>query len=122
MKRLWKQFPTLETVRRALLLAAGGALAGSCGSSRPSIGLAVVPDPVPVDLVMPCAGVFAMFPCSAANYIHSNVTVSVATLGEAGGRGTLEIHAVDAATGQPLPAPAATVSGELEIVLQPHAS
>lgn len=122
MRRLRRQSPRLETVRRALLLLAGCALAGSCGSSRASIGLAVLPDPVPVDLVDPCAGVFAMFPCSAASYIRSQLTVSVATLDEIGGRGAVEIHAVDAATGQPLPAPAGSLLGELDVVLGPHAS
>ena len=65
------------TPRLALVLLALCVLAGSCGPSRASIGLVVVPDPIPVDFVDPCAGVFAMFPCSATDYLHAKWTVSV---------------------------------------------
>jgi hypothetical protein len=103
-------------------LLSGCVLVGSCGPSRASIGLVVTPDPIPVDLVHPCAGVFAMFPCSATNYIHSKLTVTVSTTNDIGGRGTIEIRAVDAASGQPLPEPAGSVSGEVQVLLGPHAS
>jgi len=98
------------------------AFAGSCGPSRASVGLAVAPDPIPVELVHPCAGVFAMFPCSATNYLHARWTVSVSTMNDIGGRGTVEIRAVDAASGQPLPDPTGSVSGDLEVLLAPQAT
>jgi hypothetical protein len=43
-------------------------------------------------------------------------------MNDVGGRGTIEIRVVDAANGQPLPDPAGSVSGELEVLLGPHAS
>jgi len=97
-------------------------LAGACGQSRASIGLSVVPNSIPVVLVQPCAGVFAMFPCSATNYLDAKWTVTVSALNDMGGRGTIEIRAIDAASGQPLADPAATVSGDPEVLLGPHGS
>jgi len=105
-----------------LALLAVCVLAGSCGPSRASIGLAVTPDPIPVNLVDPCAGVFAMFPCSATIYLDARWTVSVSTMNGIGGRGTVEITIVDAASGAPLPEPVGNVSGELEVLLGSYAS
>lgn len=105
-----------------VLLLAVCVLAGSCGPSRASIGLAVTPDPIPVNLVDPCAGVFAMFPCSATIYLDARWTVSVSTMNGIGGRGTVEITVVDAASGAPLPDPVGNVSGQLEVLLGPYAS
>jgi hypothetical protein len=63
-----------------------------------------------------------MFPCSATNYLYAKWTVTVSTMNDVGGRGTIEIRAIDAATGQPLSDPAGTVSGNLEVLLGPHAT
>lgn len=97
-------------------------LAGSCGQSRASIGLAVVPDPIPVNSVLPCAGVFAQFPCSATAYLDAKLTVTVSTMNDIGGRGTIEVRAVDGASGQTLRDPQGTVSGDLDVLLGPHSS
>jgi hypothetical protein len=97
-------------------------LAPSCGSSRASIGLAVDPDPAPVDLAHPCAGVFAMFPCSATEYLYSRWTVSVSARNDIGGRGSINVRVVDAASGQPLPEPQDIVLGGREVLLAPGAS
>lgn len=109
-------------VRAPLALLVAACVLASCGSSRASLGLAVSPDPVAVDLVHPCAGVFAMFPCSASNYLHAKMTVTVATMNAIGGRGTIEVRAIDAAGGGPLPEPAGVVTGEVGVLLGPHAS
>jgi len=63
-----------------------------------------------------------MFPCSATNYLHAKWTVSVSTMNDIGGRGTVEIRAIDAASGQPLPDPTGSVSGDLEVLLAPQAT
>lgn len=110
------------TTRVVLVLLGACVIGGSCTPSRASIRLAVAPHPIPVDLVMPCAGVFAIFPCSASDYLRSRWTVSVSTMNDTGVRGTIEIRVVDAATGAPLPDPAGSVSGELDVLLGPHAS
>jgi hypothetical protein len=119
VRRSWR---VAVTPRLALVFLALYSLAGSCGPSRASIGLVVVPDPIPVDFVDPCAGVFAMFPCSATDYLHAKWTVSVSTLNEIGGRGTLDVRVVDAASGAPLSDSADGISGDLEVLLGPRAS
>jgi hypothetical protein len=80
----------------------------------------VAPDPIPVELADPCAGKFGA--CSATEYLDSKWTVSVSAMNDVGGRGTLEVHVVDAASGQPLLDPAGSVSGDLQVLLGPRAS
>jgi hypothetical protein len=63
-----------------------------------------------------------MFQCSASNYLDAKMTVSVATMNEIGGRGTIEVRAIDAAGGGPLPEPAGVVTGEVDVLLGPRAS
>ena len=118
---VWRPFRVAAIPPTAVLLAVC-VLVGSCGRSRASIGLAVVPDSIPVDFVRPCAGVFAMFPCSATNYLYAKWTVTVSTMNDIGGRGTIEIRVIDVASGQPLSDPEGSVSGDLEVLLGPHAS
>ena len=102
-----------------LLLFGACIVAGSCGPPQASLRLAAAPQPLPVNLVRPCAGVFAMFPCSAANYLEAKWTLSVSSTNDVGGRAAIEVQVVDAATGQPLPDPRGSVSGQEEVVLAP---
>ena len=108
--------------RRVLALVAACFVAEACAGHGASVRLSATPEPLPVALVMPCGGVFAGNPCSASIYLQAKLTVSVTNSGDTAGRGTLALQVIDNATGQPLPGPAGTVSGEVEVALEAGAT
>jgi hypothetical protein len=96
-------------------------ISGSCGAPQADLRIAAAPDPLPVEFVTPCAGVFAGNPCSASDYLQSKLTVSISGINDVGGRGTVSVVVADAANGRPL-VPAGSVSGDAEVLLTPGAT
>jgi hypothetical protein len=107
------------TIQRLALVLPAILLASACDRGS-TIGLGVSPDPIPVDLVVPCARPFALS-CSAPSYLAARWTVTVANLNDVVANGTLEVRVVDAATGATL-SRQGTLSGEFDVRLGSQAS
>jgi hypothetical protein len=107
-----------------LALLTAGLVVSSCGPSQAEVTVAVAPNPVPIGMGIPCAGVPAIGNCLTSpppSYLGADWTVSVATRNDIGGRGIVEVLVVDAATGQPV-VDQGTLRGDLSVVLGPHTS
>jgi hypothetical protein len=118
LARFRLQLAKTVTGRAWLVLPFLGCLAAaSCGPSHAALHVSVSPDPVTLDVDIPCAGVFASFPCAIPDRLLASWTLSVSTSNSVGGRGTISVVVVDAATGTPLANQQGTVSGEMTFVL-----